>query len=131
MPARQSTMLRIVLLLAQWLLASGMIWAACMKWFKPASELAAMWPWTGQILPVLVKLTGLVDLLGGLGLILPGLLRISPRLTVIAATGVVLLMICASVFHISRGEGNLIGVNVVFALLAAFVAWGRSTRTAA
>jgi hypothetical protein len=34
-------------------------------------------------------------------------------------------MICASIFHISRGEGSQIGFNVLFAALSAFVAWGR------
>lgn len=75
--------------------------------------------------PVVVKGTGIVDWLAAAGLILPGLLNIKPRLSTIAAVGVVLLMICAGIFHISRGEASQIGVNIIFALLAAFVAWGR------
>ena len=59
------------------------------------------------------------------GLILPALLRTKPGLTPIAALGIIALMLCASVFHISRGEGSAIGVNVVFAIIAAFIAWGR------
>ena len=80
-------------------------------------------------MPVMgVKLTGVVDLLGAMGLVLPTLLRIRPGLTPIAAICIILLMVCASVFHLMRGEASVIGVNVVFALLAAFVAWGRFTR---
>jgi hypothetical protein len=37
-------------------------------------------------------------------------------------------MISAAVFHISRGEASLIGMNIFFLLLAAFVAWGRSKK---
>lgn len=88
-----------------------------------------MWPWAGEVPVAVLKLTGVVDLLGGLGLILPALLQIQPRLTPIAAVGIVALMFCASLFHIVRGEGNQIGFNVVFAALSGFVAWGRLRKT--
>ena len=96
-----------------------------MKLFQPVEQLSAMWPWTGDIPLLWVKLSGIVDLLGALGVVLPTLLRIKPQLTDVAAIGVVLLMICASIFHISRGEAAQIGFNVFLALIAAFVAWGR------
>ena len=67
----------------------------------------------------------MLDLAGGMELILPSLLRIQPRLTPLAAVGIFVLMICASVFHILRGEASLIGVNIVFALMAAFIGWRR------
>jgi hypothetical protein len=56
---------------------------------------------------------------------LPMLLRIKPNLTQLAGTGLIVLMICAIVFHISRGERSQIFPNIIFLLLAAFVAWGR------
>ena len=121
-------MLNIILWIVQLLMAATLIWAAYAKWFMPAAKLAAMWPWTSQLSPALVKLTGVLDFLGGLGLVLPVLLRIQSRLTPIAAIGLILLMICATVFHVSRGEASQIGFNIVFALLAAFVAWGRRTK---
>ena len=117
--------LHITLWIAQVLLAAILIWAAGMKLFQPIEELAMMWPWTGQVSPALVKLTGIIDILGALGLILPSLLRIKPNLTPIAAIGVIALMVCASIFHIVRGEAAAIGVNIVFALVAGFIAWGR------
>ena len=125
---RPSKVLNIILWIVQLLMAATLIWAAYAKWFMPPDKLAAMWPWTSQLSLLLVKLTGVIDFLGGLGLVLPALLRIQPRLTPIAAIGLVLLMICATVFHVSRGEASSIGFNVVFALLAAFVAWGRITQ---
>ena len=117
--------LHITLWIAQVLLAAVLIWAAGMKLFQPIEELAMMWPWTGQVSPALVKLTGIIDILGALGLILPSLLRIKPNLTPIAAIGVIALMVCASIFHIVRGEASAIGVNIFFAIVAAFIAWGR------
>ncbi len=110
---------------AQVLLSASLLWAAGMKLFQPIEKLSAMWPWTGQVSPAVVTFTGLVDLLAALGLVLPMLFSIRPKLTGIAALGLVLLMICATVFHVLRGEVSLIGANIVFSALAAFVAWGR------
>ncbi len=117
--------LNITLWILQGLLAATLIWAAMMKLFKSPEELAAMWPWAGEVSPALVKLTGIADLIGGLGLILPALLRLKPVLTAVAALGLVALMICASVFHIARGEASQIGFNIVVAGIAGFIAWGR------
>jgi len=122
---KKKRVLNILLWAAQVLLALIMLWAGWMKLFKPAGELAAMWPWTGQIGAGLVRLTGVIDIAGGLGLVLPGLFGVRRQLTPIAAVAIGVLMICASVFHILRGEASLIGVNIVFGLLAAFIAWGR------
>jgi len=122
---RPSKALNIALWVVQVLLASSLLWAAWMKLLQPIEKLAAMWPWAGQVPNSLVKFTGIVDLLGGLGLILPGLLKIKQRLTFFAAIGIIILMIVASIFHISRGEGALIIPNIIFAIMAGFVAWGR------
>lgn len=122
---RPSKALNIALWTVQALLSATLLWSATLKLFQPIAEMAAMWPWAGQVSPALVKFTGLVDALGALGLVLPGLLRIRPGLTPLAALGVLALMVCAAVFHILRGEASSIGVNVVVALLAGFVAWGR------
>lgn len=117
--------INITLWIAQVLLAATFIWGGSMKLFQPIEKLSAMWPWTGQIPAALVKLTGIIDLSGAVGLILPSLLRSQPKLTPITAIGVIALMICASIFHIVRGEASVIGVNIFLAVIAAFVAWGR------
>ncbi|SEW52727.1 DoxX family protein [Chitinophaga arvensicola] len=110
---------------AQALLAAGFIWAAAMKLFLPVTKLSAMWPWTAQLPVPLVKGTGIIDLLGGTGILLPSLLRIQPRFTAFTAIGIIALMIAAGIFHIARGEASLIGVNIVFAIIATFIVWGR------
>lgn len=122
---KPSKALHIALWVVQGLMAVTLLWAASVKLFQPVAQVAAMWPWAGEVPVAVLKLTAVVDLLGGLGLILPSLLRVQPRLTALAAVGIVVLMLCASVFHIARGEGSQIGFNIVFGVLAMFVAWGR------
>ncbi len=121
---QKSKVLNIALWTAQMILSISMVWAAYMKLFEDPGKLAAMWPWTANNRG-LVKFTGVIDLAAALGLVLPMWLRIQPRLTVFAAYGTTLLMIAASVFHISRGEASLIGINVFFFAAALFIAIGR------
>ncbi|WP_353718398.1 DoxX family protein [Dyadobacter sp. 676] len=125
---KTSGTLHIALWITQALLSVTLVWAAYMKLLQSPEALAGMWPWTGQVPPLVVKLTGTIDLLAGLGLVLPRMLNIRPRLTFLAATGVVVLMVCAMVFHIWRGEPPVF--NIVFGILAGFVAWGRQEGTA-
>lgn len=118
---KTSKTMHIILWIIQGLLAVTFIWAGFMKIFKPGD---LPFPWIKDNTN-LVLLTGIVDLSGGLGIILPTLFRIQPKLTIFAAYGIILLMTAASVFHISRGEAKDIGFNIFMALLAVFVAWGR------
>jgi len=59
------------------------------------------------------------------GLIVPAVLDSAPILVPLAASGLVLLMIGAMVTHLRRNERSVMGVNVVLATMAVFVAWGR------
>lgn len=73
-----------------------------------------------------VKLIGILEILAGIGLILPQLTGILPMLTPLAAVGVVFTMIGAITLHVRRGDGpQAIGLNIVLLLMAAFVAYGR------
>jgi hypothetical protein len=111
--------------LAQILIAFFMLFGAYMKLAAPAEELAKMMVWTTEY-PALKTFTGIVDLLGGLGILLPALTRIQPRLTVLAALGVIALQVLAFGFHGSRGEWPATPFNVFLLGLAVFVYWGRS-----
>ncbi|HAK76276.1 MAG TPA: hypothetical protein DCM71_05065 [Runella sp.] len=121
----QSKQMNILLWIAQSIMAASFIWAGAMKLFKPAEQLALMWPWTAEH-PLLVKFTGVLDILAGIGLIVPTLLKIQPKLTVYTGYAAIGLMISASIFHVARGEAALIGINVFYAILAFFIAWGRN-----
>ena len=68
---------------------------------------------------------GAVEILAVLGLILPGLTGIQPRLTPLASAGLILVMVGAIVWHAQREEFPNIVLNVILALIAAFVAYGR------
>ena len=120
--------LRIGLWLAQGIVAVAFIASVVMKLTTPINELSAMMPWAGQVSPAFVRFIGLVDIAGGIGILLPALTRIQPRLTVLAALGCVLLQVLAFGFHASRGEFAVLPVNLVLLALSAFVLWGRSKK---
>lgn len=76
-----------------------------------------------------LKFIGVCEVLGALGLVLPGLLRIRPQLTSLAAAGLLIIMIGAVVVTIAGpGVGPAVPA-VVVGLLCAFVAYGRRPRT--
>lgn len=120
--------INIALWIAQGLLAMMFLMAGAMKTFQPIEVLAESLPWVTSYSQILVRFIGVSELLGGLGLILPSLLRIKPFLTVWAAVGLVVVMLFASIFHASRGEFSAIGMNVVLMAIAAFIAWGRNEK---
>lgn|SRR5690606_27265862 len=126
MPSEQKTSkaINIILWIVQGILALTFISSGYMKIFQP-EELP--FPWIRDN-SNLVLITGIVDLLAGVGIFLPTLLRVQPKLTIFAAYGTTALMIAACIFHISRGEAKDIGFNIFMALLAAFVVWGRQTK---
>ena len=68
---------------------------------------------------------GAVEILAVLGLILPGLTGIQTRLTPLASAGLILVMVGAIVWHAQREEFPNIVLNVILAVIAAFVAYGR------
>ena len=117
--------LSIALWVAQILLAVAFGMAGLMKLSTPIADLAAQMAWVGSVPPTLVRFIGAAELAGAIGLILPALTRIQPRLTALAAVGLIVVMVLASVVHAARGEFGMLPVNVVLGALAAFVAWGR------
>lgn len=126
-PAQQPRRaLSIALWIAQVLLAGMFLMTGAMKLSQPISALGAQMPWVLDVPATLVRFIGAAELAGALGLLLPSLTRIQPRLTALAALGLVLVMVLASAFHLSRGEGAMVPMNLVLAALAAFVAWGRA-----
>jgi hypothetical protein len=65
------------------------------------------------------------ELAGALGLLLPGLLRIRPGLTPLAAVGLVIIMIGATTLTAIYMDVPSAIMPFVAGLLAAFVAYGR------
>jgi uncharacterized membrane protein YphA (DoxX/SURF4 family) len=123
--AQKRSTLNIVLWVVQVLLALLFIWAGGMKLVLPLEKLAG--PPGSVVLPGLfVRFIGVAELLGGIGLILPSLLRIRPALTPLAAAGLVIIMIGAvGITFAGGGNVGMALVPAVTGLLAVFVAYGR------
>jgi DoxX-like family len=99
--------------------------AGAMKLTMPVRDISRMWPWTGLVPQHFLRFVGLVDLAGGIGILLPAITRVAPWLTVPAALGCTVLQMMAIGFHASRGEISLTSFNFFLLGLSAFVVWGR------
>lgn len=125
---KNNKVINIALWAVQVLLGLMFLMAGAMKASQPIETMAESLPWVTDVSAGLVRFIGVSELLGGLGLLLPSLLRIKPFLTVWAAIGLAVVMIFAAIFHGSRGEFSAIGMNVVMAAMFVFIAWGRSKK---
>jgi uncharacterized membrane protein len=81
--------------------------------------------WTEDFSAAAIKVIGALEVLGGLGLVLPAVVGIAPDLVPVAALGLVMIMVGAVVTRISRREYKLMLLDMVYVVLLAFVAWGR------
>jgi uncharacterized membrane protein YphA (DoxX/SURF4 family) len=126
--ASASKPLRVALWIAQGIVAVVFCLSGFTKLATPIADLAAMMPWAGQVPPGFVRFIGLVDFAGGIGILLPALTRVQPRLTVIAALGCAVLQVLAFGFHAYRGEFSVLPVNIVLLALSTFIFWGRSKK---
>jgi hypothetical protein len=127
-PTASSRGLNVALWSAQLLVGAPFIAFGVMKITMPIAQLATSMPWVGEVPVSMARGLGLVDLAGGVGLILPALTGIRPDLTRLAAVGSILLQLCAIVFHVMRGEGAVVPLNAALLLLLCFILWGRTTR---
>jgi DoxX-like family len=118
----------IALWAAQLLLAAAYGLFGSMKATQPLDQLAAMMQWIPDFSPLFVRTLGVVEVLGAIGLILPSLSRIQPRLTVISALCILVHQFCAVALHASKGEFGVLGLNFVLIALAAFIFWGRRSK---
>lgn len=115
--------LHYTLWLVQVLLALVFLFAGGLKLITPVEVLIAQMPIP---LPGLfVQFIGVAEVLGAVGLVLPGLLHIREGLTPLAAVGLVTIMVGATILTLIGGGGTLALYPLLVGLLAAFVAYGR------
>jgi hypothetical protein len=81
--------------------------------------------WVEDFSPGAVKTIGVLEVLGGFGLVLPAAFGIAPELVPLAALGLAMIMVGAAATRISRREYRLALVDLTYLVLIAFVAWGR------
>ena len=107
--------------IVQALLAALFLFAGGMKLITPIEVLSVMSPFPGEF----IRFIGICEVLGAVGLILPYALRILPGLTALAAAGLVVIMVGATVTTLAIGGGLLAAPTLVLGLLAGVVALGR------
>ena len=82
-------------------------------------------PWVEDFPEPVVRVVGVLEILGGLGVVLPAVLGVWTLLVPVAATGLGLLMIGVIVEHLMRGELNRISAPAALLVAATAVAIGR------
>jgi uncharacterized membrane protein YphA (DoxX/SURF4 family) len=105
----------------QILLAALFLFAGGMKLVLPLDQLAGPFPLPGWFL----RFIGVVEVLGGLGLVLPGMFKIRRDLTPLAAMGLVVIMAGATVIGVITSQAAAIVIPVVVGALLCFVAYRR------
>ena len=115
--------------IVQSILAFAFVAAGGIKASQPKEALAAKMAWTEDFSQGIVRLIGLIEIIGAAGLVLPMALDLYPWLTHFAAAGLALLMIGAAGTHVKRKEWGLMFVPLVLGALAMFVALNRAGPT--
>ena len=110
--------------IVQGLLVLLFLFAGGMKLVMPLEALKGPVPLPG----LFMRFIGVVEVLGALGLIIPELLHIQPGLTPLAAAGLVIIMIGATVITLAGGDVATALIPLAVGALAAFVAYGRWQR---
>ena len=113
--------MNIILWIIQVLLALLFLFGGVTKLIMPVEEMVKQTAMPGPFL----RFIGVAEVLGGLGLILPGLFRIKTWLTPLAAIGLMIIVIGATVVTLKMGGGAMALMPLVTAILCAFVAYGR------
>ena len=108
---------------AQVLLAAIFLATGLTKLTQPRAQLAAgPMSWAADVTDAEFRAVGLLEVLGALGLVLPGALGLAPLLTPLAAVGLALTMVGAIATHVRMGETDRLAVPVVLLALTLFVA---------
>ncbi|MFD8707246.1 DoxX family protein [Kitasatospora sp. NPDC059648] len=98
---------------------------AIMKLAMPREKLITVFAWVEQFPDATVKAIGALELLVGLGLILPSAVNIAPGLVPWAAVGGLALALGGTAVHLRRSEAPIAAVNIVFIAGLVLIAWGR------
>lgn len=118
--------MNVILWILQILLAILFVIAGVPKLILPASMLKPPSPEMIEFPIWFLRFIGVCEVLGGLGLILPAVFKRSQHLVPLAAVGLLIIMLGATVTSILSGAGLMSALPLLFALLLAFVAYGRS-----
>jgi hypothetical protein len=115
--------MNVALWVAQGVLALAMVGSGSLKLLVPRAKLAKKQRWAATYSDTNVKLLGVAEVLGALGLLLPGLTGILPALTPVAAVCLAILMGGAVQAHLQLKES--VAPPAILGALALFIAVGR------
>ncbi len=118
---RPGRKLNVLLWVLQALLAMLFLFAGSMKFIMSVEEMTKQMPLPGWFLHFI----GSAEILGAIGLLLPGILRIRTGLTPLAASALVVIMIGATALNLHVGQRGAALTTVVIGLLLVFVALNR------
>lgn len=115
--------------IALWIVAAvfgfGYVAGGIVKLTMPYEKYAAKLGWPEDFTPGNVRFMGVVEVLGGIGLVLPGLVGVAPVLVPVAASCMALYMAGAITERIRRAEYKELLGDLLFLAAMIFVAWGR------
>ena len=117
--------MNVFLWILQIVLAAMFALAGVQKSTQPKEKLVTRLPWVEDFSAGTVRLIGIVELLGAIGLVLPAAVDIVPVLTPLAATGLAIVMALAVNTHRRRHEPSGMALTAALLVAALVVAWGR------
>jgi hypothetical protein len=127
-PNAEETRVNIALWTVAGLLAVAYVGGGGLKIIMSKERIAASRPaaaWVEDYRPGSIKAIGALEVLGGLGLVLPPLVGVATGLVPLAALGLAMIMVGAAATRISRREYKVLVADLTYLALIAFVLWGR------
>jgi uncharacterized membrane protein YphA (DoxX/SURF4 family) len=118
---RSGRKLNVLLWVLQALLAMLFMFSGVMKFILPVAEMTKQIPFPGWFLHFI----GGAEILGAIGLVLPGILRIRTGLTPLAAAALVIIMIGATAVNLKVGQRGAALTTLIIGVLLVFVAYNR------
>ncbi|MBF6466802.1 DoxX family protein [Nocardia beijingensis] len=112
---------------AYWIVAAALavfyLYAGGIKVVRSTDRLRPMMGWIDAVPLGFVRLVGVLEVLGAIGLVLPPLTGIAAQLSVAAAAGLALIQVGGLTLHLRRGEREVIGLNLLLLVLAVVATW--------
>ena len=114
-----------LLWITQSIIAAMFVVGGMIKMFVPKEKLLVRQPFVQDYSTTQLRMIGLAEMLGAIGLIVPFATGILPILTPLAALGLCIIMVFAVPIHLKLKEGAKVAVIVVMILATAFIAYER------
>ena len=113
--------------IAYWIVAAVLaifyIYSGAAKVVRSREQLQPMMGWVERAPMWGVRVIGVLEVLGAVGLVLPPLTGVAPGLAVAASVGLVLVQIGGITVHLVRREAKVLGLNIALLALAAVEIW--------